>query len=91
MKIDDMSAIVSWQKMHGDRMPLERGIWEIVMSAWLCGVMALPVVAMVQAIEILPLCFLAAFAPELYVRLRLRLHNRGVLGCAWLCALGIRR
>ena len=68
--------------------PLEYGLWDAVLTAWIMGWTGwLPAFAL-DALWAIPLCVLGMLAPRLYVAARTRAHDGGRLRCDWLDQLG---
>ncbi|NRF70841.1 hypothetical protein HLB44_27935 [Aquincola sp. S2] len=83
MTLQQLSTVKRWHQTHHKR-GLEYQLWDAMLTCWILGWMGLPA-ALLLAPEIgVLLCPVLYFAPSLYVRLRLRLHRRGVLRCDWL-------
>ena len=79
-----MQRVKEWREAQRDGRPLERQLWEFVLTAWLMGWMgSIPAFAF-EAQWAYPLCLLGMFAPGLYVYWRARAHQRRYLRCDWL-------
>jgi hypothetical protein len=87
MTLRQMSRIKRWLNLHGRRHPVEQYVWDLVLTVWLLGCVALPIVFVLHVEALLPLCVLGGFAPALYASIRRRLHCKGRLRCDWLTAL----
>ena len=86
LSLQQLSTVKRWHQDHHREKGLEYQLWDAMLTCWILGWMGLPA-AMLLAPEIgLLACLLLYVAPSLYVRLRARLHRRGVLRCDWLAS-----
>jgi hypothetical protein len=88
MNVRQMSSLKHWHMTHRRRSPLERNVWDIVLTLWLVGWIGVPPALLLHWNWAAALCALMCFAPSAYVHLRRRLHASGRLRCDWLGALG---
>lgn len=87
MTLDQFHDLRQWHTRHWRDHPLEKQVWDIVLTLWLAGwvggaaslVLALPLAAVV--------CLGLVFLPGLYVSLRMRLHKARRLRCDWIVVL----
>ncbi len=82
--LGQMQRVKNWyQAQHGAH-PVEHELWEAVLTLWMMGWIGwLPAYAF-DAPWVYPLCLLGVLAPQLYVHLRARAHERLRLRCDWL-------
>lgn len=84
ISLTELKRIKNWHAAQHGAHPLERQVWEAVMTVWVMAWIAwLPAYAFDDAWAY-PLCLLGVFAPAIYVQLRARAHARGRLRCDWL-------
>ncbi len=90
MTLQQLSNVKRWHQTHRRDHEVEYQIWDIVLTCWVLGwVGILPASALAPKVG-LAVCALLAFAPELYLWLRRRLHRRHVLRCDWLASAARR-
>ncbi len=78
-----LQRIKTWLKAHQHSHRVEYEAFDAVLTIWLMGLVgALPAIVL-QEWWLLPLCYLAAFAPSMYIARRLRQHTQGKLRCDW--------
>ncbi len=88
MDIGQLQSIKQWQVGHRRTHPVEYQLWDLMLMAWVAGwIGLLPIVAF-DALWAAPACLLGVAAPDLYIRLRTRLHRLHRVRCDWLVALG---
>ena len=84
MTVDQLSCIKRWQVGHRYGHPMEYAAWDLALTAWMMGLMGLPVAAVLES----PWAGLAALGlaatPSLYVAVRRSLHRARRLRCDWL-------
>ena len=79
-----MQRVKNWHAAQRGACPVEKEVWEAVLTIWLMGWIGwLPAFAF-DAPWAYPLCLLGMFAPRLYVDWRLRFHEMRRLRCDWL-------
>ena len=87
MGLDQLRDLTVWHERHMREQPLEKSVWDLVLSLWLTGWVGAPVAVLVHTGWALPVCLGLVFLPGSYVRLRRRLHRAGALRCDWIMAL----
>jgi len=87
MTLAQMTRVKRWLRLHGRHHPAELYAWDLVLTTWVLGGMAVPVTMLLDEAFLLPLCLLAFCLPTLYSDWRSRLHRCGRLRCDWLTAL----
>ena len=87
MTLDQLQDLKTWHQRHMRDQPLEKHLFDLVMTFWIVGWVGGPVTLLVHARWILPLCAMLVFLPGRYVWLRRRLHRGGLLRCDWINAL----
>ena len=87
MTLLQLAQIKHWLRLHGRQHPLELHAWDLVLTSWVLGFMAVPVLMLIEAFLLLPLCLAGFLLPSAYARWRIYLHRHGRLRCDWLTAL----
>jgi len=87
MTLDQFQNLRLWHLRHMHEQPLEKHIWDLVLTLWLAGWVGEPTALLTHALWAVALCTVLLFLPGSYVRLRRRLHLSGVLRCDWIRAL----
>ena len=87
MNLRQMSTLKRWHVAHREDAPLEYHTWDAMLTLWLMGWMGVPPALLLHWTWAIGVCVVMYFAPPAYVRLRVRLHERGALRCDWLPAL----
>ncbi len=87
MTLLQLTQIKHWLFLHGRRHPLELCAWDMVLTAWVLGWVALPAILLIHEWTLLPLCPAGFLLPGFYASWRTRLHRSGRLRCDWLTAL----
>jgi hypothetical protein len=87
MTLQQLHALRLWHQGHG-RYPVEKNVWDVVLTIWLLGWAGAPTAFLVSAGWAEAACLGVLFLPGLYVALRRRLHRAGRLRCEWISALG---
>lgn len=87
MNLHQMHDLRTWHLRHGIEHPVERQIWEAVLTLWLLGWSSLPALVLADAAWLLVGCLGLIALPRAYVATRARLHRRGHLRCDWLLLL----
>jgi hypothetical protein len=87
MTLQQFHSLKVWHTRQGDRHPVEKTVWDAVLTVWVMGWVGLPVALLIHAgwVEIGALSVL--FLPGSYVAARLWLHRRRRLRCDWAVAL----
>ena len=91
MTLDQFQDLKRWHQRHAHEQPLEKHVWDIVLTFWLSGWVGAPVTLLVHAGWALVVCGALLFLPTSYVMLRRRLHAAGLLRCDWIVTLQRRR
>ncbi|MEO8013871.1 MAG: hypothetical protein ABI642_06985 [Polaromonas sp.] len=79
-----LQRVKQWREAQHGAHPLERQVWEAVLTLWMTGWMGwLPAFAF-DADWAYPLCLLGMYAPSLYVYWRARAHASQRLRCDWI-------
>ena len=87
MTLDQFHELKVWHVRQGHRHPVERFIWDAVLTVWLLGWVGAPTAFLLQVGWAAAGCVSVLFLPGLYVGLRRQLHNRRRLRCDWIVAL----
>ncbi|MDQ6630098.1 MAG: hypothetical protein M3Z29_16875 [Pseudomonadota bacterium] len=84
MTLDQLQDLKLWHQQHMHRQPVEKHLWDVVLTLWLAGCVGGPVAILVHTGWLLPVCLGLVFLPGSYVGLRQRLHRAGTLRCDWI-------
>lgn len=87
MTLQQFQELKLWHQRQGGRHPVERALWEGVLTVWLLGWVGAPTALLLQSGWAESGCFALLFLPGLYVAARRRLHNQRRLRCDWIAAL----
>lgn len=87
MKLQQFQDLKVWHLRQGRRHPVEKTIWDTVLTIWLLGWVGAPVALVLHSGWAEVACLGLLFLPGLYVGLRRRLHNQRRLRCDWIVAL----
>jgi hypothetical protein len=87
MKLAEFEAMKAWHQRHWRDQPVEKHVWDIVLTLWLAGWVGVPSAFVTHARWAEVVCVALLFLPGAYVALRRRLHRSGVLRCDWSAAL----
>ena len=87
MTLAQLQDLKVWHQGHWRRQPLEKHVWDIVLTLWLAGWVGFPSAWLTHATWAEATCIPLLFLPSLYVAIRLRLHRAGLLRCDWSVAL----
>jgi hypothetical protein len=87
MTLEQFHDLRLWHLRHMREQPLEKHIWDMVLTFWLVGWVGAPTALITQAVWAVGICASLLFLPGAYVRLRRRLHRTHVLRCDWIGAL----
>lgn len=79
-----LQRIKNWHSAHPHVHPVERQVWDAVMTLWVMGWLAWLPAWIFGAIWIYPLCAIGLLAPKIYIRLRIVAQRGGRLRCEWL-------
>ena len=87
MTLEQFHSLKVWHQLHLRRSPLEKHVWEIVLTLWLMGIVGGPAAFLVHRGWAIATCFVLLFLPSAYVGLRRRLHRMQLLRCDWIGAI----
>ena len=87
MTLQQFQDLKTWHTRQGRRHPVERAVWDAVLTLWMLGWVGWPAAFILHLEWAEIACLAALFAPGLYVGLRRRLHNKRRLRCDWMVAL----
>ena len=82
-----LHSLKLWHARHGHRQPLEKHVWDLVLTLWLSGWVGAPTALLLHLGWAEATCFGVIFLPGSYVGLRRWLHRRRLLRCDWIVAL----
>ena len=88
MKMQQFQELKLWHQRQGRRHPVEKALWDAVLTVWLLGWVGAPTAFLVHSGGAELACLSVLFLPRLYVTLRRWLHNKRRLRCDWIIALG---
>ncbi|HEY5794919.1 MAG TPA: hypothetical protein VIU82_07870, partial [Bosea sp. (in: a-proteobacteria)] len=74
MKLEQFHDLKVWHQRHRREQPLEKHVWDLVLTFWLAGCVGVAVAFLVYAGWALMLCAALVFLPSAYVALRRLLH-----------------
>ena len=87
MKLAQFENLKTWHQRHWREQPVEKHVWDMVLTFWLVGWVGFPSAFLLHAGWAEAACFALFFLPGAYVRLRQGLHRAGILRCDWTVAL----
>jgi hypothetical protein len=87
MTLNQYHALKLWHTRHSREHPLEKNVWELILTLALAGWVGIPAFLLVQEPLAVVACMAATLLPSRYVAWRTRLHQRGTLRCDWVIAL----
>jgi len=87
VNLEQFHDLKVWHQRHRREQPLEKHVWDLVLTFWLAGWVGAPAAFLVHAGWALMLCGALVFLPSAYVALRRLLHRSGALRCDWLRTL----
>jgi len=87
MTLHQFHELKVWHSHQGNRHPVERALWDAVLTVWLMGWVGGPVAFLLDRTWAELACLCALFLPGQYVALRRELHRTGRLRCDWMVAL----
>ena len=90
MTLAQFESLKAWHQRHWREQPLEKHVWDLVLTLWLAGWVGTPVTLLVHAGWALAVCGALFFLPSSYVAVRRRLHDADLLRCDWIAALATR-
>jgi hypothetical protein len=87
MTLQQFHELKVWHARQGHRHPVERQLWDAVLTVWLLGWVGAPTALLLHIGWAEAACVSVLFLPGLYVRVRRWLHNKRRLRCDWIVAL----
>ena len=87
MTLGQFQQLRDWHLRHWHEQPIEKQVWDAVLTLWMIGWAGAPAALLVQRPSLALACAALFFLPEVYVALRRRLHRRAWLRCDWLATL----
>ena len=87
MNLHQFQDLRTWHLRHWREQPVEKHLWDGVLTLWLMGWVGGPVALVLQQPLVLVACFALLALPNRYVALRRRLHRAHRLRCDWLATL----
>jgi hypothetical protein len=87
MTLAQLQELKVWHFRQGRRHPVEKALWDLVLTIWLLGWIGAPTALLLELAWAELACIGALFVPSLYVALRRHLHNKRRLRCDWIIAL----
>ena len=87
MTLDQLHDLKLWHQRHVHDRPIEKHVWDAVMTLWVTGCVGGPVAFLIHRGWALTTAIALAFLPSAYVALRKRLHRAHILRCDWISAL----
>jgi len=87
MTLDQLHDLKLWHQRHLRERPVEKHVWDAVLTLWLIGWVGGPVALLIDFPWAELLAIALIFLPGGYVALRRRLHRKRVLRCDWISAL----
>ena len=87
MTLQQFHELKLWHQRQGHRHPVERSIWDAVLTIWMIGWVGAPTAFLLHLDWAELACLGVLFLPGLYVAVRRRMHNRRRLRCDWIVAL----
>ena len=87
MTLQQFQDLKVWHQRHGSRQPVEKALWDTVLTVWLLSWVGAPT-AFLRHLGWADLaCLSVLFLPGFYVAMRRRLHDRHRVRCDWISAL----
>ena len=87
MTLHQFHELKEWHATQGSRHPVERSLWDVVLTIWVMGWVGGPVALLLYRPWAELVCLGVLFLPGMYVALRRELHRRRRLRCDWIVAL----
>lgn len=87
MTLHQFHELKVWHARQGRRHPVEKVIWDLVLTLWLAGWVGGPAALLLGVAWAELACLSALFLPGSYVALRRELHRTRHLRCDWMVAL----
>ena len=88
MTLHQFHTLKQWHARHWRDHPLEKNLWEGVLTLWLMGWVGGAVSLLLNLPWLELSCLTLLFLPSAYVALRARWHRQGRLRCDWINSLG---
>ena len=87
MTLHQFHALKQWHLRHWRDHPLEKNLWEAVLTLWLMGWVGGAVSLLLNLPWVEVCCLALLFLPSAYVAMRARWHRTGRLRCDWISSL----
>ena len=87
MTLHQFHELRLWHLRHWREQPVEKNLWDGVLTAWLVGWVGGPATLLIGMTWAEFACLALLFLPSLYVALRRRLHSRRLVRCDWVVVL----
>ena len=87
MTLQQHQELRLWHLRQGRRHPVEKALWDLVLTVWLLGWVGAPTAFLLHSGWAELACLSLLFLPGAYVAARRHLHNRRRLRCDWMVAL----
>lgn len=87
MTLEQHHELRLWHLRHAHRHPVEKNLWDAVLTLWLVGWVGGPAALVLGWSWAEPACLAMIFLPGFYVALRRRWHRCGRLRCDWVTVL----
>ena len=87
MTLQQYHSLKVWHRRHWRNHPVEKNLWEAILTLWVTGGVGLPVALLVDSPWSTAASLVVLFLPGRYVALRTRLHQSGRMRCDWITAL----
>ena len=87
MTLHQFHALKQWHLRHWRDHPLEKNLWEAVLTLWLMGWVGGAVSLLLNLPWVEVCCLGLLFLPSAYVAMRARWHRTGRLRCDWISSL----
>lgn len=87
MTLQQYHSLKVWYRRHWRRHPVEKNLWEAILTLWVFGGVGLPAALLLDESWAAVTCLVLLFLPGRYVALRTRLHHSGLMRCDWITAL----
>ncbi len=87
MTLHQYHALRQWHSRHWRDHPLEKNLWEAVLTLWMTGWVGGAAALLLDLPWAQVGCMALLFLPSAYVALRARWHRTGRLRCDWIVSL----
>ena len=87
MTLQQFHSLKVWHSLQGHRHPVEKTVWDTILTVWMMGWIGIPVAFLIGAGWAEVGAVAALFLPGSYVAGRLWLHRHRRLRCDWAIAL----